>query len=141
MIAKLKQLYRQYQEIGLEGVPYIFEDHCIQIGIRIQDGPTHDFGFIGNWEIVSKHTETQVPIHGRQIPKYKEIKAICEKLHDQNPHFGLIAWDMTVDENDQIKIMEWNTVTPSYNMEEAAIGPHFKGLGWENLWKTKSPGK
>lgn len=127
--------------LGLEGVPYIYEDHCIRIGVRIQDGCTHDFGFVGNWGIVNEHTDTRISIKNRQIPKYDEIKALCEKLHDQNPHFGLIAWDMTVDENDQIKIMEWNTVTPSYNMEEAAIGPHFKGLGWENLWKTKSPGK
>ena len=125
--------------IGLEGVPFIYEDHCIRFAIRIQDGRTHDFGFIGDWEMVVRHTETQVPLNARQIPKYQEIKAFCEKLHDQNPQFGLIAWDMTVDENDRIKIMEWNTVTPSYNMEEAVIGPHFKGLGWENLWKTKSP--
>jgi hypothetical protein len=126
--------------LGLEGVPFIYEDYCIRIGIRIQDGRTHDFGFFGDWQIVDKHTETGASLSSRQIPKYEEIKSLCKKLHDQNPHFGLIAWDMIVDENDQVKIMEWNTVTPSYNMEEAAIGPHFKGLGWENLWKQKDLG-
>lgn len=67
MIAKLKLLYRQNQEMGLEGVPYIYEGHCIRIGVHIHDGCTHDFGFIGDWEIVSKHTETQVPIHTASI--------------------------------------------------------------------------
>ena len=125
--------------LGLAGTPFTYEDHCIRIAIRIQDGYTHDFGFSGDWEILTKHSETGIPINGVEIPKYHEIKKLCEKLHDQNPHFGLIAWDMTVDKNEQIKIMEWNTVTPAFNMDEAAIGPHFKGLGFEDLWKTKNP--
>ena len=126
--------------LGLVGTPFIYEDDCIRIAIRITDGVTHDFGFSGDWQILKAHSETGVPITGLQVPKYPEIKKLCEKLHDQNPHFGLIAWDMTVDKNDQIKIMEWNTVTPAFNMDEAAIGPHFKGLGFEDFWKRKIPG-
>jgi hypothetical protein len=125
--------------LGLEGTPFIYEDECIRIAIRIDDGVTNDFGFSGDWQILKTHFETGTSITGLQIPKYPEIKKLCEKLHDQNPHFGLIAWDMTVDNKDQVKIMEWNTVTPSYNMDEAALGPHFKGLGFEDLWKTKNP--
>ena len=125
--------------LGLAGTPFTYEDHCIRIAIRIQDGYTHDFGFSGDWEILTRHSETGTPINSVKIPKYHEIQKLCEKLHDQNPHFGLIAWDMTVDKNDQIKIMEWNTVTPAFNMDEAAIGPHFKGLGFEDFWKRKNP--
>ena len=121
--------------LGLEGSPFILGDNCIRVAIKIQDGCTHDFGFNENWEILQKHSETGVSLSGLQIPKYKEIKLLCEKLHDQNPFFGLIAWDVIVDKKEEIKIMEWNTVTPTYCMDEASIGPHFKGLGFENLWK------
>jgi len=127
--------------LGLVSTPYIYEDECIRIAIRIEDGVTNVYGFSGDWQILKAHSETGVSITGLKVPKYQEIKKRCEMLHDQNPHFGLIAWDMTVDKNDQIKIMEWNTVTPSYNMDEAAIGPHFKGLGFEDFWKRKNPGR
>ncbi len=123
--------------LGLEGSPFIQRDHCLRISIRVKDGVTHDYGFDHNWMLLENHTETGIKLSGLQIPEYSEIKRFCEKLHDQNPHFGLIAWDMMLDENDEIKVLEWNTVTPPYNMDEASIGPHFKGLGLENLWRNK----
>jgi hypothetical protein len=123
--------------LGLQGNKSVLGDDCITVAVRIQDGGLHDFGFSKKWEFLYQHTETGISFSGLHLPKFKEMSTLCETLHDRNPAFGLIAWDVVVDNQNQIKIMEWNTVTPTYSMDEAAIGPLFKGLGFEKLWKTK----
>ena len=123
--------------LGLQGNQFVIGDNCITVAVRIQDGGLHNFGFGEKWEILYHHTETGISFSGLHLPKFNQMAALCETLHDQNPALGLIAWDVIVDNQDQVKIMEWNTVTPTYSMDEAAIGPLFKGLGFENLWKTQ----
>ncbi len=127
--------------LGLLGATHVYLPNCVVLPVWIGDGKLYDCGFLGAWERVFSHPDTEVAFSGLQIPQFQEIKNYCEQLHDRNPHFGMIAWDVILDKDEQVKLMEWNTVTPSFEMSEAATGPHFKGLGLENLWKKNNPGK
>lgn len=126
--------------LGLQGSHFI-NYHCVVLPVWLDQGRFYDIGYRKIWEILDRHPDTGISFAGLYIPKFQEIKAFCERLHDQNPHFGIIAWDVVVDRHDQIKLMEWNTTTPVFEMSESATGPHFVGLGLENLWKNKNPKK
>ncbi|MGM9615752.1 MAG: sugar-transfer associated ATP-grasp domain-containing protein [Oscillospiraceae bacterium] len=63
-----------------------------------------------------------LPICG-QIPRYEDIKALVRQEHSRWPHYGLIGWDITVDENDNIVCMEFNTKFPGLTGTQAALGP------------------
>lgn len=126
--------------LGLRGATHVYLPNCVVLPVWIGDGKLYDCGFLGAWERVFSHPDTEVAFSGLQIPKFQEMKNFCAQLHDRNPHFGMIAWDVVLDADEQVKLMEWNTVTPSFEMSEAATGPHFKGLGLEDLWKKNNPG-
>jgi hypothetical protein len=36
-------------------------------------------------------------------------------------------------------MLEWNAVHNGIRAPEAALGPCFRGLGWETLWKDQAP--
>lgn len=121
--------------LGLAGSSFISGDNCVRVPIWEKEGRLYDYGFSGTWDSMKSHPDTGVKFSGLMIPEFGKIAGFCERLHDQNPHFPLIAWDVILDQSNQIQIMEWNTVIPTIGLSEAATGPHFKGLGFVNIWK------
>lgn len=92
-------------------------------------------GYFLNFMPLKKHPDTQVAFAGRQIPLFTECCSTAIELHKKLPHDRCIGWDMIVDDQYNIKIMEWNGNHTDIKMHEALQGPCFKGLGWEDLWK------
>ena len=75
-----------------------------------------DYGFV--------YTDCHgVPIRGEKIPRYEEIKTLVRQEHGRWPHYGLIGWDITVDEDENILCMEFNTKYPGLTGTQAALGP------------------
>jgi hypothetical protein len=54
------------------------------------------------------------------------------------PFTSIIGWDVAVDENHNVKVMEWNGDHNDIKFSEATQGPCFSDLGWEELWKKIS---
>ncbi|RIW18645.1 hypothetical protein D0X99_02895 [Algoriphagus lacus] len=132
---KMANTHQSSIRVGRLGTSFIVGDDCVRLPIWENEGRLYDFGFSGTWELMDRHPDTGVRFFGLKIPNFDSIKQFCQTLHDQNPHFPLIAWDVILNQDNQIQIMEWNTVTPTIGISEAATGPHFKGLGFENLRK------
>lgn len=63
-----------------------------------------------------------IPIRG-VIPRFSEMKELIRRAHIRYPKFGLIAWDVTVDENGEIVFMEFNTKYPGIMGTQCALGP------------------
>jgi hypothetical protein len=127
--------YQSSIRLGRAGTSFIAGDACVRIPIWEKEGRFYDYGFSGTWDLMESHPDTGVRFSGLMLPEFEQITAFCELQHDKNPHFPLIAWDVILDQSNQIQVMEWNTVIPTITRSEAATGPHFKGLGFENLWK------
>ena len=60
---------------------------------------------------------------------------LCLALHSKVPHFTVIGWDVTLDQVEQIKLIEWNSNHPDIKFSEATTGPCFLGLNWEKYAK------
>lgn len=56
----------------------------------------------------SVHPDTGVKFKGFQIPRWDELVATCRKAHDQMQDAPVVGWDVCIDSNDNIEIIEGN---------------------------------
>lgn len=125
----------KYLRVGFKDCQFITSAKSLRIPIVDDCGTLGKFSFSGNWEIHDSHPDSRFRFEGAQVPEFKKVMETCEKLHQRVGYFAVIGWDVSVDQNGNVKVMEWNTDHPGIKYSEASTGPAFKGLGWENLWK------
>ena len=70
---------------------------------------------------------------GYQIPKIPEMLEFTRKYHYRIPHIGIIAWDLTIDENDNIVVIEANTTVPGVWHPQIVTGEAFFGENTEKM--------
>jgi hypothetical protein len=58
------------------------------------------------------------------VPKYEEMIALVKQWHNELPYAKIIGWDLAVDENDDVVLVEINA-TPPPGLFQAATGPAF----------------
>lgn len=59
------------------------------------------------------------------IPKYEQMKELVVKEHSRFPYQGIIGWDITLDENENIICIEYNTGVPGIIQSQYCLGPIF----------------
>lgn len=73
------------------------------------------------------HPDTNVVFEGYKLPCVKEIEQIAIRLHQQIPMLGFISWDFTVDDDDNVVLIESNLHSQSIWMSQIAHGKAFFG--------------
>lgn len=87
------------------------------------NGTLMDFGFYGNGEKTSSHNG--IVFGGMKIPNFEGVINKAKELHSVNTGCKLIGWDLAVDSNGDVVLIEGNTVCPSISFEQMATGPIF----------------
>ena len=90
------------------------------------DGKCSKYGYDYN---MSAHEETDSGIifENYQMPKFQEMVSYLEKMHKQLfPNCGVIGWDVTIDKNYKVRIIEYNLWDPGTNIEQFVCGDFFK---------------
>jgi hypothetical protein len=95
----------------------------VLVGIK-QDGSLHDYGIKKDYSRASEAPSGKV-FHGVTIPMWDEIKREVLELHRQIPYANLIGWDVTVDQDDQIIIVEINLDSAEIEAHQVFNGPVF----------------
>ena len=54
------------------------------------------------------HPDTGVKFKGFHIPRWEELVATCRKAHDLTPDAPVVGWDICIDSNNNIEILEGN---------------------------------
>lgn len=54
------------------------------------------------------HPDSGVPFKGFEIPRWKEILDICRAAHSVVPEATVVGWDICIDSNNNIEIIEGN---------------------------------
>lgn len=93
------------------------------------------FGYYYNR--MKAHPDTGFVFGGKVLPAYQKCVDAIIQLHRVVPHVRCIGWDLTVDENEEVKIMEWNGYHNDLVFLEAMQGPCFADLGWNRLHLRK----
>jgi len=128
-----------YLRVGRDDERFVRSDSGVRIPVEISTGILGEVGFMNDWSYSTKHPDSGFLYSGKQIPCFGDAKQLCTALHEGFPHFELIGWDVCVDEDNKVKIMEWNANGAGILFHEAFTGPCFTGLGWENYWRQIRP--
>lgn len=126
-----------YLKLGREGKQWYQTAHCVWIGVINGHGELDPLGYTQDYRQVTEHPDTKVTFSNKHIPCFTDAVHLCVKLHTSVPHFPIIGWDVAIDHEERVKVLEWNAGIPhpSIRFSEAVLGPCFTGLGWENLRK------
>lgn len=53
-------------------------------------------------------SDTGIRLKGYKLDMFEDITSVCIKAHENLPHFDLLGWDVTVNDNNEIIILEYN---------------------------------
>ena len=126
-----------YLRLGRRAETHVKSGTHIRIPIDPVTGELGTFGYLPDWQTIEKHPDSLVEFANNSIPGFNSCLATAIRMHKQIPFVQAIGWDMTIDKNDNVKVMEWNGAFNDIKFSEATQGPCFSGLGWENLWKKQ----
>ncbi len=122
--------------LGHGGATFLTAD-AIRVPVIDDQGSLSGRATDASWMSHTIHPDSKVAFSGKRIPGFQRAVAMCEELHDQSPFTTLIGWDIAIDRNADPVVMEWNEGIAGIALSEASLGPCFKDLGWEDVWRKR----
>ncbi|CUS34203.1 sugar-transfer associated ATP-grasp domain-containing protein [Candidatus Nitrospira nitrificans] len=122
-----------YLRLGSGTDTHVQSKSHIRIPIDIKSGAFNNVGFTTNWLEIDAHPTSKVKFQGKFIPAYNNCLKLVTALHKRVPYTRCIGWDVTLDDKQRVRIMEWNAEHNDIKFSEATQGPCFSDLHWERL--------
>lgn len=123
-------------KIGRGGDDYVKADSYVAVFFNPENGKLDDVGYLPDWTTSERHPESHVPFAGKTVPQFDKCIEKAIELHMKIPYVRCLGWDLTVDSDDRVRIIELNTGHNGINISEAVHGPCFADMGWEKLWRN-----
>lgn len=125
-----------YLRVGRSSDTHVKSASQIRIPINMSNGQLYKYGYTTNWLQIVKHPDTEYLFEDKMIPKFDKFIETAINLHKMVPFTRTIGWDMILDVNESVQVMEWNGSHNDIRFSEATQGPCFSDLGFEELWKN-----
>lgn len=122
-----------YLRVGRRNTAWVQSDNSVRIAIIDREGKLDEFGYTETWRRCDRHPDTSFSFRGHWVPEFKSALTVCEELHRKVPHLAIIGWDIAINNQGLVELMEWNGGHCDIKFSEAATGPCFLGLNWESL--------
>ena len=100
----------------------------LSIGVN-EDGRLKKYAFLEFGERFERHPDTNVVFEDYYIPSIDKVMETSVMLHKKLPCLGMISWDFTLGENDEVVLLEVNLKGQSVWFPQEV---HGKGLFGEN---------
>ncbi|MGM1057006.1 MAG: sugar-transfer associated ATP-grasp domain-containing protein [Bacteroidota bacterium] len=123
-----------YLRLGRRTETHVQSKSHIRVPVNIVEGELSEIGYLSTWTPIDRHPDTNIVFANKKIPLFNECLSAVLKLHKMQPYIRSIGWDLIIDENEAVKIMEYNGAHNDIKFSEATQGPCFTKLGWEKLW-------
>jgi hypothetical protein len=105
----------------------------ISVAVDLASGELHREGYLPDWLSVGMHPDTKRTFAGVKIPAFAKAVATVLELHKRIPFARCVGWDLIIDREENVRLMEWNAEHNDIKFSEATQGPCFADLGWERL--------
>ncbi|AMM16286.1 hypothetical protein AX768_19105 [Burkholderia sp. PAMC 28687] len=99
----------------------------------LADGKLYAQGYLANWMALDEHPDSRIKFDGLSVPAFSKCVSTVLELHKKIPFARCVGWDLTVDMNGNVQVMEWNAEHNDVKFSEATQGPCFSDLRWERL--------
>jgi hypothetical protein len=107
----------------------------IKVPVDLESGAFSDVGYTAEWLETRLHPTSHETFAGNVIPAFKACVRTVTELHQKAPYTRCVGWDVTVDREENVRLLEWNAEHNGIKFGEATQGPCFADLGWERLRK------
>jgi len=125
-----------YIRFGRNKDTHIMSNTAVSVPLNIKTGELCAKGTM-NWAEIDAHPDSKISFQQKVIPSFNACVDKAIQMHSVIPFMGCIGWDLTVDNLEQVQLIELNAINNGIKFSEATTGPCFKDLNWENLWKQK----
>ena len=110
---------------------------AIKVAVDLDGGELHEQGYLPNWVPTPSHPDSGKSFARQVVPNFRECVEACVALHKKMTLPRLVGWDVIIDANENVAVMEWNGNHNDIKFSEAVHGPCFADLGWQNLWRAE----
>lgn len=104
------------------------KDDLVKIAIDMNSGSLSEIGYLADWSSIKFHPDTHVKFKGLKIPEFNKARSGVEDLHKNFPFVQCIGWDISINENGELEVMEWNSSHNDIKFSEAIHGPCFQDM-------------
>lgn len=122
-----------YLRLAAEHDTHVQSATAAIIPIDLATGVLSETGYMPSWTTLHSHPGSQKSFANVKLPNFRNCVDIVTSLHLKVPFVGCIGWDVTVDKEGQVVVLEWNGMYPGIAFIEATQGPCFVDLGWERF--------
>ncbi|MBO4848277.1 MAG: hypothetical protein J5586_03900 [Clostridia bacterium] len=112
---------------------------CVRFGIKgsftditfvngkefLNVAPISDDGFVGEYYYTLAGEKNKLNLKDNKVPCWKELIDTVKKQHEMLDYFDVVAWDMTVDDDNNLICIEYNIQEPGSIVYQFAHGPMF----------------
>jgi len=122
-----------YLRIGRLGDSHIKSASAIKVPVDTLTGCLSTEGFSPKLERLLHHPDSKVAFSGIEIPAFSDALKCVQDLHTQVPFIGCVGWDVAIDHENKIWLLEWNAGHNDIKFIEATHGPMSVDLKWESF--------
>jgi hypothetical protein len=126
-----------YLRFGRWSDTHVKTSSHLRVAVDVESGRFADEGYTTEWLTVTEHPDTTVKFAGNLVPEFGKCKAAVVELHRRMPFARSVGWDVIVDTDDEVRVLEWNAGHNDIKFSEATQGPCFSDMGWETLWRRR----
>ena len=113
--------------IGKEGA-IVDNAHAGGMFIAVSDnGKLREEAFTENQKRFKKHPDTNIVFKDYQLPYIDKVKEYAINLHKNIPMLDYVSWDFTINNNDEIVLIEANLCSQAVWISQMAHGTAFFG--------------
>ncbi|MDG1730911.1 MAG: sugar-transfer associated ATP-grasp domain-containing protein [Algibacter sp.] len=124
-----------YFRFGRTGDTHVLSSRQMRIPINIKNGTLLDVAFYPKSESTKRLPDNDIDFAGMELPLFSHCVSEIKRMHSLIPFIQCIGWDIIIDKNNNLKVIELNGGHNGITFNEMVQGPCFKGLGWEKLYK------
>ncbi|MCC8396193.1 hypothetical protein LJ656_26750 [Paraburkholderia sp. MMS20-SJTR3] len=122
-----------FLRLGRADDTHVLTDREICVPVNPVTGELAAEGYLSDWGALDAHPDSGVRFAGLKIPQFEQCVATVLRLHSKIPFARCVGWDLTVDVDERVQVMEWNGEHNDVKFSEATQGPCFSDLKWERL--------
>lgn len=108
--------------------PHVQSKSAIKIPIKLNSGELHSIGYTADWKSTKVHPDTNVIFEGLTVPAFTKACDVVVDLHNRYPFVMSIGWDVSINDQEDVEVMEWNAMHNDIKFSEATTGPCFPDL-------------
>lgn len=120
-----------YLRVGRLKERWVQSATALKIPVLDQCGRLKGEALDDKWRGYAEHPDTGARFSEIKIPRYLECVEKCVSAHDSVPFFSIVGWDLAVDNDERIWVLELNAGKPAVTFAEAAVGPMFSDVKFE----------